>query len=98
MINIAVRGDSGNVVASAKAGVEWTAGFADLDPAELPMLWALTPYGDAVFNQRQVPLLVAELDRLPADLGGDWVAQALELCPDRGTRVALVSVVYRRLT
>lgn len=30
------------------------------------MLWALTPYGDTVFNQRQVPLLLAELDRLPA--------------------------------
>jgi len=27
-----------------------------------------------------VTLLLAELDRLPADLGGDWVAQALELC------------------
>ncbi|MFI7547652.1 hypothetical protein [Actinoplanes sp. NPDC049599] len=80
MINMAVRGDSGNVVASAKAGVEWTAGFADLDPAEFPMLWALTPYGDAVFNQRQVPLLLAELDQLPANLGGDWVAQAIELC------------------
>ncbi|MEU6278431.1 hypothetical protein ABZ871_39495 [Streptomyces populi] len=51
MINMAVRGDSRKVVVSAKAGVEWTGGFADLDPAEFPMLWALTPYGDAVFNQ-----------------------------------------------
>lgn len=36
------------------------------------------PYGDAVFNQRQVPLLLSELDRFPADLGGDWVGQARE--------------------
>ncbi len=91
MINMAVRGDSGNVVARAKAGVEWTAGFAGLDPAEFPMLWALTPYGDAVFNQRQVPLLLAELDRLPADLGGDWVGQTRELCQvvERGLHLYL---------
>ena len=61
-----VRGDLGNVVARAEGGVEWTAAFADLGPAGFPMLWALTPYGDAVFNQRQVPLLLSELDRLPA--------------------------------
>ncbi|WP_232246717.1 hypothetical protein [Kitasatospora mediocidica] len=77
---MAVRGDSGNVVARAKAGVDWMVGFADLDMAQFPMLWALTPYGDAVFNQRQVPLLLAELDRLPAHLDGDWVGQARELC------------------
>jgi hypothetical protein len=91
MINMAVRDDSGNVVASAEAGVEWTTGFAELDSAEFPMLWALMPYGDAVFNQRQVPLLVAELDRLPADLGGTWVAQALDLCQivERGLHLYL---------
>ncbi|MGW3450497.1 hypothetical protein [Streptomyces sp. NPDC001076] len=91
MINMAVRGDSGNLVASARAGVDWTAGFADLDPAEFPMLWALTPYGDAVFNQRQVPLLLSELDRLPAEMGGDWVGQARELCQvvERGLHLYL---------
>ncbi|MFJ4866857.1 hypothetical protein [Streptomyces sp. NPDC088748] len=80
MINLAVRGDGGDVVARVKAGVERTAAFADLDAADFPMLWALTPYGDAVFNQRQMPLLLAELDRLPAAYGGEWVAQARELC------------------
>jgi hypothetical protein len=50
-----VRGDIRRVVVRAEGGVEWTAAFADLDPAGFPMLWALTPYGDAVFNQRQVP-------------------------------------------
>lgn len=67
-------------MASAKAGVDWTAGFAHLDPGEFPMLWALTPYGDAVFNQRQVPLLLSELDRLPSGLDGAWVGEARELC------------------
>lgn len=44
------------------------------------MLWGLISYGDAVFNHRQVSLLLAELDRLPAACGGDWVGQARELC------------------
>ncbi|MGW7356238.1 hypothetical protein ACWGI0_06080 [Streptomyces sp. NPDC054802] len=91
MINLAVRGDSRNIVARSEAGVEWKAAFADLDPADFPMLIALTPYGDAVFNHRQMPLLLAELDRLPAACGGDWVARARELCQvvERGTHLYL---------
>jgi hypothetical protein len=91
VINLEVRGDSGNAVSRAQAGVEWTEAFAELDPAVFPMLWALTPYGDAVFNQRQVPLLLVELDRLPAACGGDWVGQARDLCQvvDRGMHLYL---------
>ncbi|QES52833.1 hypothetical protein DEJ50_32950 [Streptomyces venezuelae] len=44
------------------------------------MLGALDPYGDAVFNHRQVPTLLAELDRLPAERGGEWVAEVRALC------------------
>ncbi|MFJ4740935.1 hypothetical protein [Streptomyces sp. NPDC088775] len=77
---MAVRGDSGDIAARAEAGAGWTAAFADLDPADFPMPRALTPYGDAMFNQRQLPLLPAELDRLPATCGGDWGVQARELC------------------
>ncbi|MFI9569223.1 hypothetical protein [Streptomyces rishiriensis] len=86
-----VRGDSGDVVARAEGGVKWTAAFADLNPVQFPMVWALTPYGDAVFNQRQVQLLVSELDRLPAACGGDWAGQARELCRvvERGTHLYL---------
>ncbi|MFC8830112.1 hypothetical protein ACFT9I_32850 [Streptomyces sp. NPDC057137] len=91
MIHLAVRGDSGGIEAHAQAGVEWTSAFADLDPADFPMLFALTPYGDAVFNQRQMPLLLAELDRLPAACDGEWVAQARELCQvvERGLHLYL---------
>ena len=55
------------------------------------LLIALTPYGDAVFNHRKMPLLLAELDRLPAACGGDWVPQARELCQvvERGTHLYL---------
>ncbi|WP_202512157.1 hypothetical protein [Streptomyces sp. SID3343] len=77
---MAVRGDRGDVVAHARIGVEWTDVSEALDPVGFPMLWALDPYGDAVFNQRQIPLLQAELDRLPAACGGEWVAQARDLC------------------
>ncbi|MER5978565.1 hypothetical protein ABT142_18915 [Streptomyces sp. NPDC001857] len=91
MINLVVRGDSGEAVARAEAGVEWTVGFPDLSATEFPMLWALTPYGHAVFNQRQIPLLLAELDRLPAACGGEWVGQVRELCQvvERGTHLYL---------
>ncbi|MER7929732.1 hypothetical protein ABTY96_42495 [Streptomyces sp. NPDC096057] len=75
-----VRGEHGDVVVRARAGVQWTSAFADLGSELFPMLWALIPYGDAVFNERQVPLLLAELDRLPVACGGDWVGQARELC------------------
>ncbi|MCT2590918.1 hypothetical protein LHJ74_13530 [Streptomyces sp. N2-109] len=75
-----VRGDSSDVVARAECGLQWTSAFGDLNPGLFPMLWGLIPYGDAVFNHRQVSLLLAELDRLPAACGGDWVGQARKLC------------------
>ncbi len=88
---MAVRGDSGDIVASAETGVEWTDVVADLDRVKFPMLWALDPYGDAVFNHRQMPMLLSELDRLPVTCGGDWVGQARELCRvvQRGTHLYL---------
>ena len=88
---MAVRGDSGRAVDQAEGGLEWTAAFEELSPVEFPMLWALDPYGDAVFNKRQVPLLSAELDRLPASCAGDWVSQARRLCQvvERGTHLYL---------
>ncbi|MCX4678955.1 hypothetical protein OG413_27205 [Streptomyces sp. NBC_01433] len=75
-----VRGDSGDVIARAEGGLRWTSAFGDLNLGLFPMLWGPIPYGDAVFNHRQVPLLLAELDRLPAACGGDWVEQARTLC------------------
>ncbi len=75
-----VRGDQERLVARAQVGLEWTDLFPALDPVSFPMLWALAPCGDAVFNKRQVPLLLAELDRLPEAHGGTWVDQARELC------------------
>ncbi|MFD6420530.1 hypothetical protein [Streptomyces sp. NPDC060198] len=80
MIGMEVRGDTLEVVARATTRVEWADAFAELDTARFPMLAALTPYGDAVFNGRQVPLLTAELDRMPAAWGGDWVEQARAMC------------------
>lgn len=75
-----VRGNSGDVIARAEGGLQWTSAFGDLNPGLFPMLWGLIPSGDVVFNYRQVSLLLAELDRLPAACGGDWVGQARKLC------------------
>lgn len=75
-----VRGDLGDVVARVGSGVKWTAAFADLDPQAFPMLRALNPCGDAMFNRQQVPGLLAELERIPVALDGDWVQGARELC------------------
>ncbi|WP_327147358.1 hypothetical protein [Nocardia sp. NBC_01329] len=80
MINMQVRRELDNIVARTRDGVEWSNAFAALDPAAFPMLSALIPYGDAMFNERQVPLLLAELDRLPDACGGAWVEQAREMC------------------
>ncbi|MFF8486148.1 hypothetical protein ACGFZG_18390 [Streptomyces antibioticus] len=87
MINMQVRGDSGKPLARARAGLDWTDLSPALDPVNFPMLWALTPYGDAVFNERQIPLLLAELDRLPEASGGTWLNETRELCAfaQRGT-------------
>ncbi|MFI0406289.1 hypothetical protein [Actinomadura sp. 3N508] len=80
MINMAVRGDSGAVIARARCGLPWTNELGGLDPAAFPMLTALLPYADAVFNERQIPVLLKELDRLPDEVGGDWVEETRELC------------------
>jgi hypothetical protein len=70
----------GEVVARAGCGLPWEVTLTGLDQTTFPLLGALDPYGDAVFNHRQVPALLAELDRLPADRGGPWVSEARTLC------------------
>jgi len=67
VIDLQVRGDSGRIVASSR-GFEWTQELIDLDPAVFPMVAGLCAYLDTVFNQRQIPILLAELERLPAGL------------------------------
>ena len=71
---------SGEVVARAAYGLSWATVLGDLDQAAFPMLGALDPYGDAVFNHRQVPALLGELDLLPSERGGAWVAEVRTLC------------------
>jgi hypothetical protein len=71
---------SGRVVARAGCGLPWEITLGGLDQAAFPMLGALDPYGDAIFNHRQIPALLAELDRLPVERGGAWVAEVRALC------------------
>ncbi|WP_043733590.1 hypothetical protein [Kutzneria sp. 744] len=95
MINMEVRRElCGAVVARAKSGVAWETTLVDLDRTAFPLIGALIPYGDAVFNELQVPELLRELDRLPADRGGAWMDEARDLCDLvlRGTHHYLVFV------
>jgi hypothetical protein len=70
----------GEVVARAACGLPWATTLAGLDQAAFPMLGALDPYGDAVFNHRQIPALLRELDQLPPERGGEWAEEARALC------------------
>lgn len=67
MIDLQVRGESSQIVASSRA-FEWTQELIDLDPAAFPMFAGLCAYVDTVFNQRQIPILLAKLERLPFGL------------------------------
>jgi hypothetical protein len=62
MIDIQVRSESGQVVASAR-GFPWTQELIDLDPSAFPLLAGLCAYLDTIFNQRQIPMLLQELER-----------------------------------
>ena len=64
-------------MARATCGLETT--LADLDQAAFPMLGALIPYSDAVFNHRQISALLSGLDRLPPERAGAWVAEVRTL-------------------
>jgi hypothetical protein len=67
VIDLQVRSESGRIVASSR-GFEWTQDLIDLDAAVFPMLAGLCAYLDTVFNQRQIPILLAELERVPVGL------------------------------
>ena len=67
MIGLQVRRENSQIVASSR-GFEWTQELIDLDPAAFPMLAGLCAYLDTVFNERQIPILVAELEKLPVGL------------------------------
>jgi hypothetical protein len=75
-----VSGDQGKAVATAACGLRWGTTVRHLDRAAFPLLGALDPYRDAVFDHRRIPALLEELDRLPTELGGAWVSEVRTLC------------------
>ncbi len=81
MIDVQVNHElQGKVVARAACGLPWETALGGLDQAAFPMLGALDPYGDAVFNHRQIPALLRELDQLPPERAGTWPAEVRALC------------------
>jgi hypothetical protein len=71
---------AGQVEARAACGLRWHTTLCGLDQEAFPLLGALDPYGDAVFNHRQIPALIRELDMLPPEHGGEWAGEARTLC------------------
>jgi hypothetical protein len=65
VIDMQVRAERGAIVAHGRRGIQWSQELADLDQSAYPMLYGLCAYLDTIFNQRQIPLLLGELDRLP---------------------------------
>ncbi|MFI9723829.1 hypothetical protein ACIHFE_29930 [Streptomyces sp. NPDC052396] len=74
-----VREENDVVVARAGCGLSWFETVGDLDRDQFPMLGGLDPYGDAAFNQRQMSVLLKELDRLPDGCQGQWVDEVRAL-------------------
>lgn len=65
MIDLQVRDESGRILARGTRGLDWSQEFIDLDSSAYPMLAGICAYLDAIFNSRQIPLLLGELQRLP---------------------------------
>ncbi len=60
-----VRTEQGAIVARGSRGIEWSQELIDLDRSAYPMLGGLCAFLDTMFNLRQLPSLIDELDRLP---------------------------------
>jgi hypothetical protein len=71
VINMQVRTEQGAIVARGTHGIEWSQELIDLDRSAYPMLHGLCAYLDTIFNSRQLPLLIDELDRLPPGVALD---------------------------
>jgi hypothetical protein len=79
MLTVEVRSETGERIAATACGLKWSDALADLSELGFPMLGSLLPYADTIFNSRQLPVLLGELDRLPEKLQGPWVAEVREL-------------------
>lgn len=66
-----VRTGQGTIVARGNRGFDWSQELIDLDPSAYPMLSGLCAFLDTMFNVRQLPSLIDELDRLPAGVALD---------------------------
>lgn len=59
-----VQTENGTVIERSSHGINWFKELSGL-AGEYPMLSGIDPYSDTVFNERRVPLLLGELDRMP---------------------------------
>ncbi|MGN9807085.1 hypothetical protein [Micromonospora sp. L32] len=71
MIDMQVRTEQGAIVAEGNRGFDWSQDLIDLDRSAYPMLSGLCAFLDTMFNLRQLPSLLDELDRLPSGVALD---------------------------
>ena len=82
MIHAQVRSENGDVLSRGSHGLDWSATLQYIDEDEFPFLGGLLPYGDTMFNYRQVEKLQREVnDETVLGILGQSVAAEIEsLC------------------
>ncbi|MFI8519097.1 hypothetical protein ACIGEZ_14890 [Streptomyces sp. NPDC085481] len=82
MINLQVRGETGNVVTHGSSRLDFIKTLQHIDPDAFPFLGSVLPYADTMFNSRQTERLRREIsDPSVRDLlGNDAVAEIESLC------------------
>jgi hypothetical protein len=76
VIDMQVRTELGEIVARGARGFDWSQELIDLDSSAYPMLTGLCAFLDTMFNERQLPLLIDDLDRLPSGVALDDESRA----------------------
>lgn len=82
MINIQVRGETGDIVMRGSSGLDWTKTLQYVDADRFPFLGSLLPFADTMFNSRQTVRLRQEIadQSMRELLGYDSVAEIERLC------------------
>lgn len=79
MINIQVRGETGDIVARGASGLDWMTALQHVDADRFPFLGSLLPFADTMFNSRQTVRLRREIaDQSVRDLLGSEASSEIE--------------------
>lgn len=82
MINMQVRGETGDIVVRGSSRLDWMKTLRHVDADRFPFLGGLLPFADTMFNSRQTVRLRQEItDPSLRELLGDDAAEEIDrLC------------------